>query len=181
MSLADTEKEHDNQQVPKNQQQRVGYVYDEIMLKHFTSNHPERPSRIKAIFDNLQKKGLLADPQLVQIPALPASDDSLQLVHSKEYIDKLKAREEKLKEGEGKTCEDSLDCYENKFTAKAALYAAGGTVEAVRAILRQKSEGPKKKVDSAFCIVRPPGHHAFCSQKAGFCFFNNVPIACRVA
>ena len=163
LSLVDTQKEPGNEEVSQSQQQRVGYVYDEIMLQHFTKKHPERPSRIKAIFENLQKKGLLADPQLVQIPALPASDDSLQLVHSKEYVDKIKAREEKLQEGEGKSCQDSMDCYENKFTAKAALYAAGGTVEAVRAIMRQKSMGQKKKVDTAFCIVRPPGHHAFCS------------------
>lgn len=78
-------------------------------------------------------------------------------------------------------CDESMDCYENKFTAKAALHAAGGTIEAVRAILCEKSTSENIKVDSAFCIVRPPGHHAFCSKMAGFCFFNNVPIGCRVA
>lgn len=36
-------------------------------------------------------------------------------------------------------------------------------------------------VDSAFCIVRPPGHHATCSNIAGFCFFNNVAVAARYA
>jgi histone deacetylase 6 len=37
------------------------------------------------------------------------------------------------------------------------------------------------EVDSAFCIVRPPGHHASCSNIAGFCFFNNVAVGARSA
>jgi len=52
--------------------------------------------------------------------------------------------------------------------------AAGGTIEGVRAVANGD-------VDSAFCIVRPPGHHAACSNIAGFCFFNNVAVAARYA
>ena len=47
-------------------------------------------------------------------------------------------------------------------------------MEGVRAVV-------KGEVDSAFCIVRPPGHHASCSNVAGFCFFNNVAVAARYA
>jgi histone deacetylase 6 len=36
-------------------------------------------------------------------------------------------------------------------------------------------------IDSVFAIVRPPGHHAHCSDIGGFCFFNNVAVAARVA
>lgn len=67
------------------------------------------------------------------------------------------------------------------YTAEAAYLAAGGTVEATRAIFRDDSDKKNPKVDSAFCIVRPPGHHAFCGKLAGFCFFNNIPVASRVA
>lgn len=52
--------------------------------------------------------------------------------------------------------------------------SAGGTVEAVRAVCIGM-------VDSAFCIVRPPGHHAFHNDVAGFCFLNNAGIAARFA
>ncbi len=66
------------------------------------------------------------------------------------------------------------DTYENRHTANSAFLAAGGTIEGVKAVVQGE-------VDSAFCIVRPPGHHASCSNVAGFCFFNNVAVAARYA
>jgi acetoin utilization deacetylase AcuC-like enzyme len=32
------------------------------------------------------------------------------------------------------------------------------------------------KAESAFCSVRPPGHHAERARAMGFCFFNNVAV-----
>jgi len=63
----------------------------------------------------------------------------------------------------------------NKYTDQAAAISAGSTVEAVAAVCSQMM------VDNAFAIVRPPGHHAHSNQVAGFCFYNNVGVAARVA
>lgn len=70
--------------------------------------------------------------------------------------------------------EFASDTYQNRHTLDAALMSAGSTVEAVKGILTNQ-------VDSAFAIVRPPGHHAHNSAAGGFCFFNNAAIAARVA
>jgi acetoin utilization deacetylase AcuC-like enzyme len=62
----------------------------------------------------------------------------------------------------------SLHSYE------AALYAAGGVIAGMEAVM----EG---EVDSVFALVRPPGHHATYIRAKGFCLFNNVAIATKLA
>jgi acetoin utilization deacetylase AcuC-like enzyme len=56
----------------------------------------------------------------------------------------------------------------------AAQYAVGGCLNAVDAVL----DGRMK---NAFCLVRPPGHHATASRGMGFCIFNNAALAARHA
>jgi len=62
----------------------------------------------------------------------------------------------------------------NPFSLQAALRAAGAAVLAVDLVLQ-------KKFSSAFCAVRPPGHHACRARPMGFCIFNNVAVAARHA
>lgn len=63
--------------------------------------------------------------------------------------------------------------YFHQSTFDCARLAAGGAIEACRAVVRGD-------VRNAIAIIRPPGHHAECDQPSGFCIFNNVPIATRV-
>jgi len=55
-------------------------------------------------------------------------------------------------------------------SAEAALRAAGAGVAAVDAVMHGE-------VHTAFCAVRPPGHHATGDTAMGFCLFNNIAIA----
>ena len=68
----------------------------------------------------------------------------------------------------------SQDTYENKYTKEAAYLSAGSTCQTLRSI----NAG---SIDTAFAIVRPPGHHSGIHSICGFCFFNNVAVAARVA
>ena len=51
-------------------------------------NHPERPQRVVAILDHLQKTGLLSQCELLTDFG-PCSEDLVTLVHDKDYFDKV--------------------------------------------------------------------------------------------
>jgi histone deacetylase 6 len=69
---------------------------------------------------------------------------------------------------------DRLDSiYFNHSTFECATLAAGGAIEACKAVVQGA-------VRNAIAIIRPPGHHAESDSPSGFCIFNNVPIAARV-
>ena len=77
----------------------------------------------------------------------------------------------------------SLDC-DTELTAhsfSAAMRGAGAVVEAVRAVCATRREAR-----TAFCAVRPPGHHAgphgaVGGQSAGFCVLSNAAIGAAYA
>ncbi len=144
----------------------VGYVYDPIYLKHNTGQHVENVRRLEVITNHLEKTGLKDKLELILPRA--ASVEELALVHQERYISYIR---EVAAKGGGWLDADtvmSADSYE------AALYAAGGLIQGVEAVL----EG---KVDSAFALVRPPGHHATFQREMGFCLFNNVAVAAKYA
>ncbi|MBC8264075.1 MAG: histone deacetylase [Anaerolineales bacterium] len=114
----------------------------------------------------LENRGVL--PRLVAAKATPISTERLTRNHSQRYIDTVRQVAER-----GGAHLD-LDTYMSSRSYEAAMMAAGGLVNAVEAVL----EG---KVDNAFALVRPPGHHAEESRGMGFCLFNNVAVAARYA
>lgn len=66
---------------------------------------------------------------------------------------------------------DSVYLHQHSFLA--AQVAAGGAIEACKAVVTEK-------VKNSIAIIRPPGHHAEHAKPGGFCFFNNVCVAARV-
>ncbi len=144
----------------------VGFVYDEVYLEHDTGfGHVERAERLEAVVKRLQGSGLLA--QLVKIEAQPAPVEWITTVHSQEYVERVRRSCAR-----GVHYFDSLDTVVCEKSYEAALVAAGGVLAAVDAVVAGK-------VSSAFCAVRPPGHHAVRDRAMGFCLFNNVAIAAR--
>ena len=159
--------------------QKVGVVYDDLMLLHrnHRAEHPERPERLMAIYLNFVKKEMYKT--LVEIDSSLAEEEDLILAHSHKHVQSIlncsldKFNKDSMKAKENRT-PFTTDTYTNKFTSQAALIAAGSTIEAVTTVCNSQ-------VDTAFAIVRPPGHHAHGAVAGGFCFFNNAAVAARVA
>jgi acetoin utilization deacetylase AcuC-like enzyme len=144
----------------------IGYVYDPIYLEHDLRGHPENQQRLKAILRVLEEHNIL--DRLTTIPAEPVTMERLERVHTTRYVEQVQRVAQR---GGGHL---DMDTYVRPASYDAALMAAGGLVEATRAVL----DG---QVDNAFALVRPPGHHALESRGMGFCLFNNVAIAARYA
>jgi acetoin utilization deacetylase AcuC-like enzyme len=125
--------------------------------------HPECPQRLEAINDQLIASGLLGF--LHDMPAVPATLEQVLRVHDARYVDWLAAHAPQS----GYFFIDP-DTGMNAHTMAAAWAAAGAGVTAVDAIMAGRAA-------TAFCAVRPPGHHAGRDNAMGFCFFNNLAVA----
>ncbi|ORY18010.1 hypothetical protein BCR34DRAFT_583276 [Clohesyomyces aquaticus] len=171
---------------------KTGVVYDPRMRFHCEPEaidrgpediHPEDPRRIYEIFQELQQAGLVpGDDELDgnndshhcwRIDARPAIRGEICLIHTQEHYNFIRGLSEKT-EAELLVLGDEHDSiYFNHSTFACAKLAAGGAIEACRAVVRGD-------VRNAIAIIRPPGHHAEAEKPSGFCIFNNVPIAARV-
>jgi len=145
---------------------RTGLVYDPLYLQHDTGSHPERAERLVRILNLLQEDGIYE--RLTQIAPRPATIDEIGMAHAPGYIEKVRSFAER---GGGTFTEDTAGSTE---TYRAALLAAGGVLAAIDALM----DG---KIENAFALVRPPGHHATPAAGMGFCFFNNVAVGARYA
>jgi acetoin utilization deacetylase AcuC-like enzyme len=137
-------------------------THPDCLLHDMGDWHPECPARLTAIQDQLIASGLL--PYLLELDAPKATEEQLQRVHSARHIAAIK----RLSPESGIVQIDP-DTAMNEHTLNAALRAAGAVVLATDLVLEEK-------INSAFCSVRPPGHHAEREHAMGFCFFNNVAV-----
>lgn len=128
--------------------------------------HPENPGRIRAIHDELQRRHMLAGRPEVRFTE--ASHEEILRVHDAAYVEGL---ERLALAGGGALDPDTLVLSDSLSVARLAT---GAAVAATRAVL-------SGEVDHAFCLGRPPGHHATPARGMGFCLLNTIAIAATEA
>jgi acetoin utilization deacetylase AcuC-like enzyme len=128
-------------------------------------DHPDTPERIGAIEAALSQVGWLGC-DVREAPA--ATERELELVHTRAHVQWIR---DMCIAGGGQI---DADTFVGEASYRAALHAAGGACEMVRALMRGEAH-------AGFSAMRPSGHHADQDYSMGFCLFNNVAIAAEMA
>ncbi len=133
---------------------KTGLFSDPRSTQHWIAiDHPESPYRHQKIMAKLEQDGLLQSAVQMSPLALEAAERQLPLIHSDSHIAAIRKNS-----GHG--------------AAAVAVALALGAVQAVM-------EG---RVQNAFCVTRPPGHHALnTGREEGFCYYSTIAIAARYA
>ncbi len=163
---------------------RSGFFFDERCLWHAGGNYaatlplgglvqplaagglPESPETKRRLKNLMEVSGLLAELRVSSAPA--AGEEDLLRVHTAEYLRKFKALSDS---GGG---EIGLRAPFARGGYEIAALSAGLVLGAVRGVL----EG---RLDTAYALARPPGHHCLPDFPNGFCLLANIAIAIRAA
>jgi acetoin utilization deacetylase AcuC-like enzyme len=146
----------------------VALITHEACLEHDQGpHHPERPDRLRAVWDALDAPEFAA---LARERAPEATVDQLARPHPRRYVEAVL----EIRPDLGQRVQLDGDTAMSEGSADAALRAAGAAVRGVDAVM----DGTARR---AFAAVRPPGHHAEPARPMGFCLFNNVAVAAHRA
>lgn len=148
----------------------------EIIL---TDLHPERPDRLRAAVGHLVATGLWQ--QMHRVSEREASIE--EILEFAADNDQIQSIELAIDDARGYSVGRSIneerigDLYFCDATYRAARIALASVLDVTSTVLSSDPSLPKR----GLALVRPPGHHAHCTRSAGFCVFNSVGAAARMA
>lgn len=140
--------------------------FDPLCLQHDTGKHPENATRVSTTADHLLQFGL--NEKCERPVWQPATLEQVQRVHRQAYLQQLS---DQCKNDAGRIEADTVVC---SRSFDVALHTAGAAIDATTRVINGEHS-------NAFCLMRPPGHHALANAPMGFCLLNHAAIAARHA
>lgn len=138
-----------------------------LFLEHLKNfDHIESVQRLEVLYEALDQPEIAA--QFVYPSFAAATPQFLDANHAPAYIRQLAATAGK------KQVMLDADTQTSPLSYQAACLAAGAAINATERLIAGE-------IKNAFCLIRPPGHHAEYDHAMGFCLFNNVAIAAHYA
>ena len=140
---------------------KTAIISSKTSVNHLTGDgHPEQPKRVTAITERLKKnKNLMWDKPTI------FDHKILKKVHDESYVEMVKK---------------SFPNHGLKFLDGDTIISPrseDATIDAVGSVIKAIDGVEQKKFRNAFCVVRPPGHHAEKNRAMGFCIYNNCAVA----
>ncbi len=150
------------------------FIYSQATEKYpYPPEHPFKTERAHRARQIIESMGWLSGDGRREVSPRPASRAALKKVHTARYLHALKSA------SDGRWDSDAMamgigtpDCPGFQGLYDQAVLATGATLTGVKAILTGKAE----------VAFNPHGgfHHAHPERAGGFCYINDVAIACQV-
>lgn len=127
---------------------------------------PEHPETKRRLRNLIEATGLARELRMRSAPE--AGWDELLRVHPASYLDRFKAQS---------------DAGGGELGLRTPFGAGGFEIAALSAGLARTAlfDVLEGRVDNAYALTRPPGHHCLPEFPNGFCLFNNIAIAIQSA
>ena len=140
---------------------KTAIISSKTSINHLTGDgHPEQPKRVTVITERLKK-----NKSLIWDKPIPFDENILKKAHGEDYVSMVKK---------------SFPNQGLKFLDGDTIISPGSkdaTIDAVGSVIKAVDGVEQKKFRNAFCVVRPPGHHAEKNKAMGFCIYNNCAVA----